>query len=303
MSKRPGYIRLYETGELFERIKKLNTILSDCALCPRDCRSNRLRGHRGYCRTGDLPMVSSAHPHFGEEPPLTGTGGSGTIFMTHCNLECVYCQNHEVSQGGDGETVTEEELSAMMVSLQKKGCHNINFVTPTHQVPQIVESLPKAIENGLDIPLVYNCAGYEEVPTLKLIEGIFDIYMPDIKYGDDKTAERLSSARRYFEVAKAAVREMHRQVGDLTVDERGVAQKGLIIRHLVLPNGAAGTRKVMRFIAKEISPETYVNLMRQYQPCFMAGKHADISRPVTDAEFAQALEAARAEGLKRIEGA
>ncbi|MBI5887767.1 MAG: radical SAM protein [Deltaproteobacteria bacterium] len=298
----PGYIKLYENGELSKRIKSLKECLSSCVICPRRCGVNRNQGVQGICRIGSSPVVSAAHPHFGEEPPLAGVSGSGVIFMTYCNMKCVYCQNFDISQEGDGEEVASEELSMMMVGLQKHGCHNINFVTPTHQVPQIAAALPKAIENGLRLPLVYNCGGYEEAGTIRLLDGIFDIYMPDFKYGDDETAFMLSFAPGYVESAKAAIIEMHRQVGDLVIDVSGIAQRGLIVRHLVLPGGLAGTGEVMRFLAKEVSKDTYVNIMDQYRPSYMAVDNPDLARPVTKEEFSEAIRLAKAAGLRRIEG-
>jgi len=301
MRFRPSYLRLYQTGELFRRISSLNDILLECGLCPRACGVNRLRGQVGVCGVADLPEISTVEPHFGEEPPLVGTGGSGTVFMTNCNMRCSYCQNHEISQGGAGDQCTQEELALAMVRLQKKGCRNINFVTPTHQAPQIVESLPKAIEYGLEVPLVYNCGGYEEVETIKLLRDIFDIYMPDLKYGDDETAVRLSLAHGYVETSQAAVKEMHRQVGDLRLED-GMATKGLIVRHLVLPGGLGGTTEVMRFIAEELSKDTYVHIMDQYRPDYKAVEEQDLGRPVTSEEFDEAINIARKAGLRRIVG-
>ncbi len=236
---RPAYIRLYESGELFSRINALKEVLENCTLCPRNCRVDRTRGELGLCRTGALPVVSSANPHFGEEPPLVGRFGSGTIFLTNCNLKCVFCQNYDISHLGAGEEISTDELARLMTGLQGRGCHNINFVTPTHQAAQIVEALPRAIENGLSVPLVYNCGGYESLETIKLLDSIFDIYMPDIKYGDNAVAQRLSTAPDYVEAVKAALKEMHAQVGDLVTDDSGIALSGLIIRHLVLPHGLA----------------------------------------------------------------
>lgn len=302
MSTQPGYIRLYETGELFERISSLKTILKHCSLCPRLCGVDRINNERGVCRAGALPFVSAAHPHFGEEPPLVGFGGSGTIFLTWCNLRCIFCQNYDISHTGEGGETSIEELSSMMISLQRQGCHNINFVTPTHQAASIAEALPRAIELGLELPLVYNCGGYERVETLRLLEGIFDIYMPDIKYSDNSTALELSGAPGYFDIAKAAVIEMHRQVGDLTVDRNGIARRGLIVRHLVLPNGASGVREVARFIAREVSPDTYVNMMDQYRPAYRAYEDKRVSRRITVKEFEEAVRTAREEGLRRIQG-
>jgi len=297
-SQRPGYVSLYESGELFQRISALNNVLKECTLCPRKCGVNRLKGERGACRAGALPVISAAHPHFGEEAPLSGQNGSGTVFLTHCNLGCVFCQNHDISHGGEGDEISIDDLSQVMVRLQRQGCHNINFVSPTHQAAQIVESLPRAIENGLDIPLVYNCGGYEDVSTLKLLEGIFDIYMPDIKYSDDSVAFKLSGVKGYFGTAKRVVLEMQRQVGDLVTDSRGVAVRGLIIRHLVLPSGLAGTKDVLKFIAKEVSLKAFVNVMDQYRPCFRAPELKDLSRRITEDEFEEALNMALSEGLK-----
>lgn len=298
----PSYLRLHESGELARRIEAARSILGDCTLCPRHCHVNRLQGERGACRVGRVPMVSSFGPHFGEERPLVGRYGSGTIFLTSCNLRCVFCQNYDISQLAMGSEASPAELGEMMLSLWRQGCHNINFVTPTHQVPQILVALPHAIDGGLDIPLVYNCGGYEEPATLRLLEGVFDIYMPDFKYGDSAVAEQYSGVPHYVESAEEALREMHRQVGPLLLDERGVAVRGLLVRHLVLPEGLAGTRRVMGFIAREISPDTYVNIMDQYHPCFRAAEHPHLNRRITPEEFAEALAIARAEGLSRLDG-
>jgi len=247
-------------------------------------------------------VVSSYGPHFGEERPLVGGHGSGTIFLAGCNLRCIFCQNYEISQLGEGQEVTTEELAAMMVALWRQGCHNLNFVTPAHQAAQILAALPLAIELGMAIPLVYNCSGYEELATLKLLDGIFDIYMPDFKYGDDDVALRLSGVPGYVETAKAALREMHRQVGDLTLDSKGIAVRGVLVRHLVLPEGLAGTRRIMQFIAREISIDTYVNLMDQYHPCYRASEHPPLDRRVTRQEFVEAVAMAQEEGLRRLDG-
>jgi putative pyruvate formate lyase activating enzyme len=302
LQRLPSYLRLHETGELARRIDALWAILRDCTLCPWHCHVNRLEGEKGVCRVGKLPVVSSCGPHFGEERPLVGQHGSGTIFLTWCNLHCVFCQNYGISHLGEGKEVEVQELGEMMVSLWRQGCHNINFVTPTHQVAQILAALPYAVERGLAVPLVYNCGGYEEVATLRLLEGIFDIYMPDFKYGESDIARRYSGAPRYVETAKAALAEMHRQVGPLLIDERGIAVSGLLVRHLVLPEGLAGTRQVMRFIARELSPDTYVNIMDQYHPCFRAGDYPPLNRRITAEEYDAALEIAREEGLWRLDG-
>lgn len=246
-------------------------------------------------------MVSSYNPHFGEEDPLVGSGGSGTIFMTNCNLLCVFCQNYEISHLSKGTLVRAAEMAEMMLSLQRRGCHNINFVTPTHVVPQILEALARAIKEGLRVPLVYNCGGYEEVATLRLLDGIFDIYMPDFKFWDSDVAGRLCSAPDYPEKACAAVKEMHRQVGDLTLDQAGTAQRGLLIRHLVMPNGLASTREVMHFLATEISRDTYVNIMKQYRPCGEAHRFRELRRSITVEEFHDAVRMAREVGIHRLD--
>ncbi len=298
----PGYIRLHESGELARRVEASGKILADCTLCPWHCHVNRPAGEKGVCRVGALPMVSSYGPHFGEERPLVGTYGSGTIFLTFCNLRCVFCQNYDISHLGEGREVGAEDLGEMMLSLWRQGCHNINFVTPTHQVAQILAALPYAVERGLNVPLVYNCGGYEEPATLRLLDGIFDIYMPDFKYGDSATARLLSGAPHYVETARESLREMHRQVGDLVMDDRGIAVRGLLVRHLVLPAGLAGTRLVMEFIAREISPDTYVNVMDQYHPCFKASDHPSLNRRITADEFKEAVALAREQGIRRLDG-
>lgn len=299
-SFRPSYIALYERGELQKRVSALNKMLEDCTICPRNCRVNRTAGEKGFCKIGSLPVVSSAQPHFGEEPPLVGRYGSGTVFLTGCNLRCVFCQNYDISQLYHGEEASLEDLSSMMIMLQREGCHNINFVTPTHQIAQIVAALPRAVEMGLEIPLVYNCGGYESVETLKLLDGVFDIYMPDIKYSDNRMAEKYSKAPGYFDIVKAAVKEMHRQTGDLVIDKNGVAERGLIIRHLVLPGGLAGTKEVVRFIAEEVSKDSYVNIMDQYRPCFKAVEIKGLDRRITTDEFEEAVRMAVDAGLKRV---
>ncbi|HKZ46873.1 MAG TPA: radical SAM protein [Thermodesulfobacteriota bacterium] len=298
----PSYIKLYETGELQKRIDALNMILEDCHLCPRNCRVNRFKGEKGVCRVGSLPMVSSFHAHFGEEKPLVGYYGSGTIFLTYCNLKCLFCQNYDISHLGEGREVSLKELGDMMISLMRQGCHNINFVTPTHQTAQIVSALPYAIERGLGIPLVYNCGGYEFLETIKLLDGIFDIYMPDFKYGSNESAKKLSAAPDYVEITKVAIKEMHKQVGDLKMDKRGIAERGLLIRHLVLPEGLAGTWEVMKFIATEISKNTYINIMDQYRPCYKVFEHPPMNRRITGEEFEEAVRIAREEGLGRLDG-
>jgi putative pyruvate formate lyase activating enzyme len=301
MNSRQPYVQLHGRGELDARVEHLRRILEACELCPRRCRVNRLQDQRGNCRTGLRAMVSSYGPHFGEEPPLVGHKGSGTIFFTNCNLTCVFCQNYPISQLGDGREVSAQELAAMMISLQRRGCHNINLVTPTHVVAQILEALAIALPAGLSIPLVYNCGGYESVDTLHLLDGIVDIYMPDMKYSDDETARQYSGIENYWSANSAAVKEMHRQVGDLQTDERGVATKGLLVRHLVLPHDLAGTREVVRFLAQEISRDTYLNVMAQYHPCHRACEFPLLNRPLTSEELKEAVSLARQYGLKRLD--
>jgi len=299
---KPGYLKLYHSKELFKRIEILNQALSSCQLCPRRCKVNRLKDEKGICKTGRLASVSSYGPHFGEESPLAGTGGSGTIFFTHCNLGCIFCQNYDISHLGEGYPVEDEELAEIMLKLKRMGCHNINFVTPAHMVAQILRALPIAIEKGLELPLVYNTGGYDLVSTLKFLDGVFDIYMPDFKYSDPEVAKKLSDAPEYPEVAKSALREMHRQTGDLITDEKGIAQRGLIIRHLVLPENLAGTQEVMKFIASEISKDSYVNVMDQYHPAYKAKDFPALNRRITSQEYNDALNMAKKHGLHRLDG-
>ncbi|MDH4232907.1 MAG: radical SAM protein [Nitrospirota bacterium] len=284
------------------RIKALEEILLSCELCPRACHVDRTSGERGYCNTGDAPFVSSWNPHFGEERPLVGRYGSGTIFLGNCNLGCLFCQNYTISHLGEGIEISHEKLAEIMLSLQAERCHNINLVTPTHQVPAIVRAMKIASDRGLEIPVVYNCGGYEAVGTLKLLEGIVDIYMPDFKYADASHAAKYSNAPDYPETARLAIKEMHRQVGDLVINEMGVAERGLLIRHLVLPEDIAGTAEVVKFIAEEISKNTYVNIMDQYYPCYMAWENPPLNRRITGREFSAAIQHAMKAGLKRIDG-
>ena len=295
----PVYLETYESGELEDRIETLMAMLNECNLCPRACGVNRNRGEKGYCKSDNHLTVSSVQQHFGEEDVLVGTHGSGTIFLTNCNLGCLYCQNYDISHLGHGQRMTEEELALSMLRLQRMGCHNINFVTPTHFTPQIVKALKIAIENGLHIPLVYNCGGYESKSTIALLDGIVDIYMPDIKYSDEESAKKYSNAPDYFAVCKEAVKEMHRQVGDLKVDERGIAVRGLLIRHLVLPNGLAGSAKVFEFVATELSEESYVNIMLQYRPMYKAYEYKELNRGLKMSEYRAALDSAKKWGLHR----
>jgi putative pyruvate formate lyase activating enzyme len=300
---RPRYLKLHQNGTLGQKIKKLYMILEECTLCPRECKVNRLKGERGICKTANLPVISSYFPHFGEEAPLVGRYGSGTIFISYCSLLCIYCQNYEISHLGEGKEVSLEEFAQMMLSLQYMGCHNINIVTPTHVAPQMVAALKIAIEAGLNIPLVYNTGGYDKVETLRLLDGIIDIYMPDFKYWDPAIAKKYSHAPDYPKVAMAALKEMHHQVGDLYINDKGLAQRGLLVRHLVLPHGLARTKEIMQFIAKEISPNTYVNVMAQYRPCGEAKKDSLINKSITMEEYEQAIKYALKADLKRLDKA
>jgi putative pyruvate formate lyase activating enzyme len=295
----PLYLEAFERGLLEERVQEAKALLEECRLCPRACGVNRLGGEKGVCRGGVAAEVSSAGAHYGEEPPLVGWGGSGTIFLAHCNLRCIFCQNCDISHLGRGQSVTAGDLGEAMVALQRQGCHNINFVTPTHYLPQILEGLLAAASGGLQVPLVWNCGGYESVESLMLLDGIVDIYMPDIKFADRRAAEKYCGAPDYFERAGEAVREMHRQTGDLVVGPEGLARRGLLVRHLVMPGGIAGTEKVTDFLAGEISPDTYLNIMDQYRPCCCAGESAEIDRPITKEEYRQAVAFARRAGLHR----
>jgi putative pyruvate formate lyase activating enzyme len=298
----PAFIDAYKTGALKQNMARAERVLKDCTLCPRQCHVDRTSGETGICSTGNRAIVCSYHAHFGEESPLVGENGSGTIFLTYCNLMCSFCQNYEISHGGEGEKVTSDQMAWMMLQLQKKGCHNINFVTPSHVVPQILSAVYDAVQQGLSIPLVYNTGAYDCVETLKLLDGIFDIYMPDIKFIDQAIAEETCDAGDYPEIAQAAVREMYRQVGDLKINASGLAERGLLVRHLVLPDDLAGTRRVMRFLARNISADTYVNIMSQYRPCGRTHEVDRLDRSITGREFEAALAAARDEGIHRLDG-
>ncbi len=298
---KPSYIELFEKGELEKKAQKAIKLLENCKICPRECGVNRIKGEKGFCRTGRKAIVASYNPHFGEEAPLVGKNGSGTIFISSCNLLCSFCQNYEISHLMEGVEVEAEQIAYMMLELQNMGCHNINFVTPTHVVPQILEALLIAVKQGLNIPLVYNSGGYDKKDTIKLLDGVFDIYMPDFKFWDSKWAKKYMNASDYRERAKEAIKEMHRQVGDLVVNEEGIAVRGLIIRHLVMPNGIAGTEHIMKFIAEEISKNTYVNIMDQYRPCGKAVEDPIINRMITVEEYREAIEFAKKAGLKRLD--
>ena len=301
--REPRYLRLHETGELIRRAKAAVAGLEQCRACPRDCQVDRLADERKVCRTGRHARVSSYFPHLGEEDCLRGWRGSGTIFFAWCNLRCVFCQNYDISQGGEGVEVGPEQLAAMMLELQERGCHNINLVTPAHVVPHVLEALPRAVEGGLRLPLVYNTSAYDGLETLHHLDGVVDIYMPDFKYWSEELAKRHLTAGDYPAAARTALREMHRQVGDLQVDENGVATRGVLVRHLVMPGGLAETGAIMAFLATELSPETFVNIMPQYRPAAKVdgGKFGEIDRPVTAEEMRAAYRLAREAGLHRFD--
>jgi len=300
-TRQPVYLQTHRDGLLQSKIWAANEMLLSCEICPHRCRVDRRHGELGICQTGVKPVVASFGPHFGEEDPLVGERGSGTIFFSYCNLFCIFCQNWEISHGGEGEEIDLEDLAAIMLRLQAQGCHNINFVTPSHQVPMILAALPQAIAGGLRVPLVYNSGGYDAVETLRLLDGVIDIYMPDFKFWEETVAAALCNAGDYPEVARQALKEMHRQVGDLALDERGIAYRGLLVRHLVLPDGLAGTREIMRFLAQEISPQTYVNVMGQYRPCGQAYQHPSLAKFLTAQEHREAQQMAREAGLTRLD--
>lgn len=295
-----AYLSLLRSGELEERVEAAYGRLEACDICPRRCGVNRRAGELGICRTGEQALVSSVGPHFGEESPLVGWGGSGTIFFSWCNLQCQYCQNAAISQLGQGDPVSPEELASSMLSLQRHGCHNVNLVSPSHVVPQILAATLLAAQAGLRLPLVYNTGGYDSLETLALLDGVVDIYMPDVKYAGAAVGERYSRVREYPAINQAAVREMHRQVGDLFVDEQGIALRGLLVRHLVLPEGLAGTSEVVRFLAS-LSRDTYLNVMDQYRPCYKASHLPPLDRPITRAEYQEAVRLAQEAGLYRLD--
>ncbi len=297
----PAYIETYNKGLLKKKAEEARKILTSCVLCPRMCRVDRLSGETGVCKTGSRAMVSSYNAHFGEEAPLVGRNGSGTIFFTHCNLLCVFCQNYDISHEGCGEEVSDEQLAGIMLALQNSGCHNINFVTPSHVVPQILSALEIAVSNGLCIPLVYNTGGYDRVETLKILNGVIDIYMPDFKFWNSDIADKACDTNDYPEYARNALIELHRQVGDLILDEHGIARRGLLIRHLIMPHGNAGTREIMRFVSDRISKNTYVNIMFQYRPCGNANKFKEFSSRPSDSDFDEAVKAAKEEGISRLD--
>jgi len=302
MDRTAAYLSLAASGELAKRVEAAYRHLEDCDLCARYCRVNRRKGIEGaVCRTGERAVVASHGAHHGEEDPLRGWGGSGTIFFSWCNLRCVFCQNWDISQRGVGRAVEPREIADMMLELQAAGCHNINLVSPSHVVAQIIAAASDAAARGLRLPFVYNTGGYDSLEALALLDGIIDIYMPDMKYGDSAIARKYSKVRNYVDVNRAAVKEMHRQVGDLMLDEHGIAQRGLLVRHLAMPHGIAGTEQVLSFLADEISTNTYLNLMDQYRPCHRAHEFPDLDRPITSEEYREALAIAARHGLARLD--
>jgi putative pyruvate formate lyase activating enzyme len=296
-----AYLNLLESGELERRAVEAYQRLENCVTCAWECRVDRLAGKLGICQTGASAYVSSYGPHLGEEDPLRGWRGSGTIFFTRCNLRCQFCQNHDISQTHSGYPVDAFRLAEIMLELQAMGCHNINLVSPSHVVPQILAALLVATKAGLNLPIVYNTGGYDSLETLKLLDGVIDIYMPDMKYASERIARRYSKIPHYPQTNQAAVLEMHRQVGDLQINQDGIATRGLLVRHLVLPNDLAGTAEIVRFLAERVSTNTYLNVMSQYRPAFNARQFPKLSRPLKGEEYRQAVQMAHAAGLERLD--
>lgn len=295
----PVYLRTKADGLFDTIIGELESYLNPCILCPRQCRANRTVDDLGYCKAPYNLTISSAFPHFGEESPLTGSHGSGTIFLAHCNLKCIFCQNYDISIYGNGSPCSYSQLASLMMELQGRGCHNINFVTPTHYVPHLVRALSMAIDMGLTVPIVYNCGGYESLEVIRLLDGIVDIYMPDIKLLDPALSRSFCKAENYPEVVKSVIKEMQRQVGDLSINTRGIATRGLLIRHLVMPSCGEDTKNILRFIREEISHNAFVNIMAQYHPCNRAEDYPEIARRISNSEYSEALNYARDIGLLR----
>ncbi len=297
---KPVYLDTLASGGFEAKIRQGRKLLADCTVCPRRCRVNRLKGETGECHTAFEPIISSFFAHFGEESPLVGTRGSGTIFIAGCNLQCLFCQNYETSHMLEGRPVTIRRFGDMMLGLQESGCHNINIVTPSHIVPQLTEALKYAAENGLNVPLVYNSGGYDSVSSLRLLEGLVDIYMPDFKFSEDSLAAKFTAVADYATVARLAFREMHRQVGDLVI-EGGIARRGLLVRHLVMPAMLQDSRHIFEFLVKDISPDTYINVMPQYRPAGEAMHHQSLNRSLRYSEFGEAVRIARKIGLHRLD--
>ena len=299
----PAYMELFHNGELYRRSRQALRSLANCKVCPRDCEVNRLNNEHSVCKTGRKARVGSYAPHYGEEDCLRGTNGSGTIFFSLCNLKCVFCQNYDISQDGDGVEVSPEDLAGMMLDLQNRGCHNINFVTPEHVVPQILEALPLAVQMGLRLPLVYNTGAYDSMESMQMMEGIVDIYMPDFKYWSNERSQKYLKAKDYPETARAVSKEMHRQVGDLVLDENGLAKRGVLLRHLVMPEGLEDAENIMKYLSKEISADTYLNIMAQYFPAGKVNeiKYQEINRRPHSQELATVEQIARQYGLYRFD--
>jgi putative pyruvate formate lyase activating enzyme len=299
----PAYMKLFRSGELYRRSREAVRELQSCRVCPRDCEVDRLADEIAVCKTGRHAIVSSAFPHFGEEDCLRGWNGSGTLFFSMCNLKCVFCQNYDISQDGEGQEVGPEGLAMMMLELQQRGCHNINFVTPEHVVPQILEALPLAVQMGLRLPIVYNTGAYDSMDSMRWMDGVVDIYMPDFKYWDPERSKRYLKAKDYPEAARRVIREMHRQVGPLVFDKKGLARRGVLVRHLVMPDNLQDARNIMRFLAQEVSPDTYVNIMSQYRPAGKVSeeKYPEINRGVSAEEMKATFTVAREEGLYRFD--
>jgi putative pyruvate formate lyase activating enzyme len=299
---KPAYEKLEEKGLLAQRIEQAYSIFESCKLCPRECGVNRIKGEEGFCTAPAQPVVYSAHPHFGEEISLVGSGGSGTIFLSNCNLRCIFCQNWPIAHEGRGKRIKEQDLADMMINLQRIGCHNINFVTPTHYMPNILKATRLALKKGLSIPLVYNTSGYERVEIVRILDGVVDIYLPDLKYMDSKMAETYSSgASDYPEMAQRAIMEMNRQVGEHVTNEQGVALRGVMIRHLVMPNRVASTEQFVKWVAENLPKSTYVNIMPQYRVEYKAFEYPKIARRITVAEFLEAMEWAESAGLTNLD--
>ena len=301
MTRQAAYLNLTHQ-ELEEKVQEARGRLTSCRLCPRLCAVDRVEGETGFCQTGRLSRLASFHLHFGEEAPLVGENGSGTIFFAGCNLGCLFCQNFDIShRAKDSPEVRPEQLAEVMLELQRKGALNINLVTPSHVVPQFLEALALAVASGLRLPIVYNCGGYEQVKTLRLLDGVVDIYMPDLKFADPARAKEYCLAEDYPDKARLAIKEMHRQVGDLKLDAAGVARQGLMIRHLLMPMGLAGSAEWFAFISREISKNTYLNIMDQYHSCGQARRYPELDRTISRAEYEQAVETAREYGLSRLD--
>lgn len=300
-NRRPAYQTLFDEELLAERVQKAFKHLEKCDVCPLECGVNRMEGDLGVCKTGELAQVSSYFAHPGEESPISGWRGSGTIFFSRCNLRCVFCQNADISQVSFGHEVSPEELAKIMVNLQTMGCHNINFVSPSHIIPQILAGVHLAAQMGLHLPLVYNTGGYDSLAMLSLLDGVVDIYMPDMKYGDDAAAQKYSHIKNYPEVNQKAVLEMQRQVGDLQIDENGIASRGLLVRHLVLPNGLADSESVLKFLAEQVSKEVYLNIMAQYHPAHRASNFPELNRRINPGEYQAVITLARSLELTRLD--